>query len=87
MITHRRRSGDVVFVGFPGFDSRRRTTDLQTKTNIMAEIRITVPDEVHQRVQGLQGLFTFKEKKKVKLYELYNRVIERGIVEFEKQNR
>jgi len=50
-------------------------------------IRFMMPVALHNRVQKLQGLFTFKEGKKPGIQKMYIRLIERGIVEFEKQNR
>ena len=54
---------------------------------IMAEVRLSIPPETHKKVLQLQGIFTFKEGKKTKINELYNRIIERGVVELMKQNR
>ena len=51
------------------------------------QVRLSVPEDTHKKVLQLQGLFAFKEGKKTKINDLYARIIERGIVEFMKQNK
>jgi len=50
-------------------------------------VRFSVDEETHKKVLQLQGLFAFKEGKKTNIQDLYVRLVERGIVEFMKQNR
>jgi len=50
-------------------------------------IRFVVPHELHQKVLKAQGLFTYKEGKKMNVRDVYVRLIERGFAEIAKQNR
>jgi len=50
-------------------------------------IRFMVSEDLHQKVQKAQGLFTFKEGKKTPIGEVYIRLVERGLAEIAKQNR
>jgi hypothetical protein len=50
------------------------------------QVRLSVPEDMHKKILRLQGLFAFKEGKKTKINDLYERVLERGIIELMKQN-
>ena len=49
-------------------------------------IRFMVSEELHQKVQKAQGLFTFKEGKKTPIGEVYIRLVELGLAEIKKFN-
>ncbi len=49
-------------------------------------LRLMVPEGLHQKVRKIQGLFTLKEGKKIPIYEVYFRLIRRGVAEIMKQN-
>jgi len=49
-------------------------------------VRLMVPADLHNDVRKIQGLFTLKEGKKTPIYEVYFRLIRRGIIEIKKQN-
>jgi len=50
-------------------------------------LRLMVPEDLHGDVRKIQGLFTLKEGKKIPIYEVYFRLIRRGIFEIKKQNQ
>ena len=49
-------------------------------------IRFMVSEELHQKVQKAQGLFTFKEGKKTPIGEVYVRLVEQGLANIKKFN-
>jgi hypothetical protein len=59
------------------------------KTIPMTEknIRFQMPEDTYKKVLKVQGLLSFKEGKKVKIQDVYNRLIERGAIEILKQNK
>lgn len=48
-------------------------------------VRFTIPEETHKKVRELQGLLTYKEKKKIGIQDIYTRLVERGLIELSKQ--
>jgi hypothetical protein len=59
------------------------------KNILMTEknIRFQMPEETYRKVLKVQGLLSFKEGKKVKIQDVYSRLIERGAIEILRQNK
>jgi len=60
---------------------------MQDKNEAEINLRINVPKDLHEKVIQVQGLLTYKEKKKPFIHETYKRLLEIGISQFMKQNR
>lgn len=50
-------------------------------------VRFSVPEDMHDRVRKVQGLFTFKEGKHISVQETYRKLVDRGIREILKNNK
>ena len=50
-------------------------------------VRFNLPEDIYSRLMKIQGLFSFKEGKKVSMQDTYTRVLERGSNEILKHNK
>lgn len=50
-------------------------------------VRFNLPEETYKMVLKVQGLLSYKEGTKVKIQDVYARLVERGAIEILRQNK